>query len=85
MTNNEKNHISRIIQQIADREGIRAEDVRQAMQASIDEAWATADPAAQSRQRQLFPAGKPTVEAFLLRMAGTVPLTPAELPFAPLS
>ncbi len=67
MTNNEKNHINRIIQQIADQEGIRAEEVRLAMQASIDEAWATADPAAQARQHQLFPAGKPTVEDFLAR------------------
>ena len=40
------------------------------MQEALDEAWATADPAAKQRQQQLFPDGKPSLEQFIVTLAG---------------
>lgn len=45
--------------------GVSYADCRKEMAAAIDEAWATADPAAKARQDQLFPGGKPTPEQFI--------------------
>ena len=53
----------------ADHFGQTPEQVRLDMQEAIDEAWATADPAAKALQEQLFPAGKPTPEQFIATVA----------------
>lgn len=55
----------RAIRGTAQQFGVSRQQCRADMQAAIDEAWATADPAAQAEQQHLFPAGKPTVEEFL--------------------
>lgn len=69
MTTAEKNRVDAVIQNLAQREGIPSEEVRKRMQESIDAAWDSQDPDAQAYQRQLFPAGKPTLEAFIVRLA----------------
>jgi len=48
--------------------GISYRKCRAEIAASIDEAWATADPAAKARQDQLFPNGKPTPEQFIVTL-----------------
>lgn len=59
-----------VIQELADREGKTPGEIRASMQEAIDEAWATADPAAKARQLELFPDGKkPTVEHFMLTLS----------------
>lgn len=46
---------------------------RAEMQAAIDAAWQTEDPAARAYWARLFPDGrKPTVEAFICRLAREV-------------
>lgn len=67
MTIKEKIRANRAIRQVAEREGKSPAEIRQAMQEAIDTAWA--NPAGRAMQQQLFPAGKPTVEEFLLRTA----------------
>lgn len=59
-----------VIRVVAAKEGVSVAEVRRKMQEALDEAWATADPAAQQRQRELFPDGKPSLEKFLLTLAG---------------
>lgn len=59
-----------VIRELARRDGVSPAAVRASMQEAIDEAWATADPAARAEQLRRFPAGKPTVEAFMIRLAG---------------
>jgi len=39
------------------------------IQAAVDAAWNSPDPAARARQRQLFPAGKPSAAEFIRVMA----------------
>lgn len=58
-----------IFQAIAKQYGTTPEEVRREIQASIDEAWSTADLAVMKRQRELFPDGKPTPEQFILTLA----------------
>lgn len=53
----------------ADHFGETPEDVRREIQAAIDAAWNTEDPAAMTLQRELFPAGKPTPEQFIATVA----------------
>lgn len=53
----------------ADRFGQSPEEVRREIQACIDEAWDTEDPAAMKLQRELFPDGKPTPEQFISTVA----------------
>lgn len=69
MTIKEKIKVQRVIRMLAQRDGIRPEDVRASMQEAIDAAWENQDPAVRWKQLQMFPAGKPTVEAFVLRLA----------------
>lgn len=58
------------IRQVAAMQGLSVDEVRRDMQLALDEAWATADPAAQQRQRELFPDGKPSLEQFIATLAG---------------
>lgn len=53
----------------ADHFGEAPEDVRREIQAAIDAAWDTEDPAAMTLQRELFPDGKPTPEQFIATVA----------------
>ena len=53
----------------ADHFGEAPEDVRREIQAAIDAAWDTEDPAAITLQRELFPYGKPTPEQFIATVA----------------
>ena len=59
-----------VIRRVAAGQGLTTGEVRRDMQAALDEAWATADPAAQQRQRELFPDGKPSLEQFIATLAG---------------
>lgn len=53
----------------ADHFGEAPEDMRREIQAAIDAAWDTEDPAAMTLQRELFPDGKPTPEQFIATVA----------------
>ena len=55
----------RAIRETARRTGKTPKQCLADMQEAIDAAWETTDPAAQAYQKQLFPAGKPTVEEFI--------------------
>ena len=61
-----------VISLIAEQEGLTTDDVRREMQLVLNEAWASADPAAQQRQKELFPDGKPSLERFILVLAGVL-------------
>lgn len=52
--------------------GKETKTVRQEMEEAINAAWATTDPGAKAMQERLFPKGKPTVEEFIVIMAGLV-------------
>ena len=52
---------------VVDRTGQTYQDTHQAMAEAINAAWD--NPAGRAVQIQLFPAGKPTVEEFISRMA----------------
>lgn len=69
MTITEKIKVRKVIRTLAQRDGVKPEDVRASMQEAIDAAWENQDPAIRWKQLQMFPAGKPTVEAFVLRLA----------------
>ena len=69
MTLTNLNHAWSVIRKIAEAEGTTPAVIRQEMAAAIDAAWANPDPDAQAKQQQLFPAGKPSVEFFLLRIS----------------
>lgn len=69
MTIRERIRVKAVIRTLAQRDGVRPEDVRASMQEAIDAAWENQDPAVRWKQLQLFPTGKPTVEAFVLRLA----------------
>lgn len=69
MTLKERIQAKAVIRTLAQRDGVRPEDVRASMQEAIDAAWENQDPAVRWKQLQMFPAGKPTVEAFVLRLA----------------
>ena len=58
-----------VIRRVAQRHGLSTDDVRREMQAALDEARATADPAAKQRQQELFPDGWPSLEQFIARVA----------------
>lgn len=59
-----------VIRELAQRHSTTPEAIRASIQAAIDAAWNTTDPAAKTRQQQLFPDGqKPTVEEFLIRVS----------------
>ena len=53
------------IQQVAERQGISAEEVRREVQICIDAAWANADPAGKVFQDMVFPGGKPSPAEFI--------------------
>lgn len=69
MTIMEKIKVRKVIRTLAQRDGVSSEEVLKQIQESIDAAWDNQDPAVRWKQLQLFPAGKPTVEAFVLRLA----------------
>ena len=46
--------------------GVTVEEVRRNIQATIDDAWANADPEERQHQLKIFPNGKPTVEEFII-------------------
>lgn len=73
MTIQQRNHVNQLIQDLAKSKGRPASQIRKEMREAIDAAWQTSDPAAQARQRQLFPEGKPSLELFILRLAGMLP------------
>lgn len=61
-----------MIRNTAARFGISEQECRSAMQATLDEAWATAqqDPEVRSKWAKYFPSGeKPTLEDFVERLA----------------
>lgn len=74
MTIKEKVRAHRVIKQVAREEGREPAEVRQDMQAAIDAAWE--NQAGAELQLQLFPAGKPTVEEFLIRIRRELLFTP---------
>lgn len=57
------------IRKLARKEGVHSEDVRKEIQNAIDAAWDNQDPAVKWQQLQMFPAGKPTPEQFIARVA----------------
>lgn len=57
------------IQKIALYTGKAADVVRRDMQAVIDDAWTAAEAAGTEVQLQMFPKGKPTLEAFVTDLA----------------
>lgn len=59
-----------VIRQVAEQQGLSTAEVRREMQLALDEAWATADHGAQQRQHELFPDGKPSLEQFIMTLAG---------------
>ena len=64
-----------VIRRTAKKNGVSPAAVRRAMQEARDAAWDTTDPAAcppLARQKDLFPDGKPSVEQFILTVAGEV-------------
>lgn len=69
MTIKEKIKVRKVIRTLAQRDGISSEEVLQKIQESIDAAWDNQDPAVRWKQLQLFPAGKPSPEAFIVHMA----------------
>lgn len=69
MTIKEKIKVRKVIRNLAQRDGISSEEVLQKIQESIDAAWDNQDPAVRWKQLQLFPAGKPTSEEFIVRVA----------------
>lgn len=54
-----------VIEVLANREGVPAEEVAREIQEAIDQAWASNDPMVKARQAILFPGGKPDPETFL--------------------
>ena len=58
-----------VIEQIAQQNNVSVDDVMRDMQAAIDDAWGSLDPAVQAQQRKLFPHGQPSFKAFILVMA----------------
>lgn len=73
MTIQQKRHINQLIQKMAQDQGRPVSLVRKEMREAIDAAWQTEDLAARERQQQLFPEGKPSLELFVLRLAGMLP------------
>lgn len=69
MTIKEKIKVRKVIRTLAQRDGISCKEVLQKIQESIDAAWDNQDPAVRWKQLQLFPAGKPTPELFIARVA----------------
>lgn len=71
-----KKEIQTIIETIAGREGVPAGQVRQEMQAALDEGFASADPQVRRRWQALGFEEKPTLEEFICAMALRVNLMP---------
>lgn len=65
----EKLKAKAVIRRTAQQFGLSTAEVRRDMQEALDEAWATADPAAKQRQQEMFPDGKPSLEHFIARVA----------------
>lgn len=59
---------------VARRHGLDPEHVRREIQAALDAAWDNPDPAAQEKQRCMFPLGKPDVDELLQKLAAIVSL-----------
>ena len=83
MTLQEKIRAEATIRAIAQEEGIQPQEVRQAMQEALDEAWAArrtpGNLRAQLAWQRLFPAGrKPSVEEFLVRLSRASKSMPGE-------
>ena len=68
MTIKEKIRAELVIWKVALAANKSPAEVRKEMQAAIDMAWQTATPAAIEAQYHRFPAGKPTVEEFMIEM-----------------
>lgn len=58
-----------MFQAIAQAHNTTQEEVREAIQAAIDEAWNTTDLTVMKLRRKMFPNGKPTPEEFILTLA----------------
>ena len=65
---NQKNQPGDFSDIVAKQYGVSADEVRKEMQAAIDAAWNSPDPAVRAKQRELFPNGKPSIEAFIHRV-----------------
>lgn len=61
-----------IIREIADNNGQTETEVRGQMQALLDLSWDQGDPEARAKLDALFPAGKPSLEEFILILSGEV-------------
>lgn len=59
----------RAIRRTARLAGVTPAQCRRDMAAAIEAAWASQDPDARETQIQRFPAGKPTVEQFILTLS----------------
>jgi len=62
---NNKNQSGGIFEQIAAQHGVSVTEVIREIQIAVDAAWDNSDPAIRTRQRTLFPNGKPSVEEFI--------------------
>lgn len=71
MTLNEWIRVQNMISWLAKREGCSPAEIRSEIQKSIDAAWDNSrdDTEVKARWAQLFPAGKPTLEQFVVRIA----------------
>ena len=72
MTLKEKIKVKKVIRTLAQRDGVSPEEVLRSIQASIDDAWESQDPAVRWKQLQLFPGGKPGPEEFIIWIAKVV-------------
>ncbi len=69
MTYDEIMKVWTIFEIMAAKKGITPAEIRKELQEGIDLAWASTDPIIQANHLRLFPQGKPSVEAFLLKLA----------------
>lgn len=68
MTIKEKVRAKLVIWKVALAANKSPAEVRKEMQAAIDLAWQTTTPATLEAQHHRFPAGKPTVEEFMIEL-----------------
>ena len=67
--NRRKSDVLKILRKIAVQHGVSVDEVERDILETIDAAWNDADPSVRTRQQELFPNGKPTVEVFIRKMA----------------
>ena len=63
---------NRIIREMAKKNGVSEQTVRSEMQKALDEAWNSTDPSEIEKQKELFPAGKPTLDEFIEKISRAV-------------